>query len=189
MIDKKRNLAGFTTSPRTSSAICFTVGLILIFGCSFGAARTAAQEAPAPAQTKPDPFPALPNAPGKDVLLRTCSSCHTPLQIIAQGRTRDGWIEVITQMTTNGAQGSDDDFNAVLDYLAKNFPPGGVKTNMNKATAAELTAQLTFTAKDAAAIVAYRDKSGPFKSVDDVKKVPDIDAKVIDSSESHMVFE
>src|ERR1700761_2706728 len=164
MVDKKRNLTGRKTSSRTLSGIYLAAGLILILGSSAGAAWTQAQDASAQAQAKPDPFPALPNAPGKDVLIHTCSNCHTPLQIIAKGRTHDEWLEVITQMTTNGAQGTDDEFNAVLDYLTKNFPPGGVKTNMNKATAAELAAQLSFTPTDAAAIVAYREKSGPFKS-------------------------
>ena len=45
-----------------------------------------------------------------------------------------------------------------------------------------------YSLEDAAAIVAYRDKVKGFKSLDDMKKVPNVDAKKIDANKDHLVF-
>ena len=179
---------GFKMSSGIFSATRF-VRLVLLVGFLVEVAWTPMQNVHAQAQPDPDQFPALPNTPGKDVLVRGCSSCHAPITVTAKGRNSEEWTEVLTQMVSYGMQASDEDLSTIFDYLATNFPPEGVRTNMNKATAAELSAQLNFSPKNASAIVSYRGKSGPFKSVDDVKKVPEIDAKVIESSRSHMVFQ
>ena len=39
------------------------------------------------------------------------------------GRDKQGWEEIITKMVGFGAQGTDDEFTEILDYLTKNFPP------------------------------------------------------------------
>jgi cytochrome c len=65
----------------------------------------------------------LPNAPGKDVVVRTCNSCHAATVVLEHGQTREQWEETITKMIGMGAQGSDEDFNAIVDYLTKNVPP------------------------------------------------------------------
>jgi hypothetical protein len=35
--------------------------------------------------------------------------------------TRDGWESTIGDMIARGAKGTDEDFQAILDYLSKNF--------------------------------------------------------------------
>jgi competence protein ComEA len=65
----------------------------------------------------------LPDGPGKEVTQRVCSACHGVEIVMGRGLTRDGWTAVVSDMVDRGAQGTDDDFGQVVDYLAKNFPP------------------------------------------------------------------
>ncbi len=65
----------------------------------------------------------LPNGPGKEVVLSTCSTCHAPTIVLEHGQTREQWDETITKMIGMGAQGSDEDFNTIEDYLTKYVPP------------------------------------------------------------------
>ena len=91
---------------------------------------------------------------------------------------------------SNGAsaQGTDAQFNAILTYLVKNFGPEVSKININKAPAKDLETQLEITAKEAEAIVKYRDEKGAFKEVDDLKKVPDLDFKKIEAKKDRLAF-
>jgi len=95
------------------------------------------------------------------------------------------------QMISRGAQGSDDDFATIVDYLATNLPPHAdvKKVNVNKAAAAELASGLQITDKDASAILDYRKQNGDFKSLADLKKVPGIDAARLDSVKDRIAFE
>lgn len=130
----------------------------------------------------------LPDGPGKDTLIRVCGKCHSPTNVIANGQGRDGWEAEITKMASLGASASDEEFTEILDYLVKNFPPVTGKVNMNKVTAADLETQLGFSSKQANDIVAYREKNGDFKSLDDVKKVPGLEAKEVDVRKNRMSF-
>lgn len=87
-----------------------------------------------------------------------------------------------------GAVGTDEDFTEIADYLVKNFPPSNVKVNMNKATATEIESQLGFSTKQADDIVAYREKVSNFKSPEDLKRVPQMDAKEVDARRNRMIF-
>lgn len=127
----------------------------------------------------------LPEGPGKDTLLKVCSTCHNADVVQGYHQGKDAWADTITQMIQRGAEGSEDQFNAVLDYLAKNF---GLPTNINKATSSDLVAQLSITSKEADAIVKYRTDNGAFKVLDDLKKVPDLDFKKIEAQKDHIVF-
>src|SRR5579859_5275483 len=83
----------------------------------------------APAQTE------YPDGPGKATFLKICSNCHAPDNVIGKGLSADDWTEVLNKMIQNGAQGTDDEFGAILDYLSTNFPPIPDKINVNTATA------------------------------------------------------
>ena len=65
----------------------------------------------------------LPDGPGKEAMQRVCSGCHGAEIVIGRGLTRDGWTQVVTEMIERGAQGSEDDFGQIVEYLATNFPP------------------------------------------------------------------
>jgi competence protein ComEA len=143
--------------------------------------------APIYGQQAAQQHPELPAGAGKDTLIRVCSSCHSPDNVIANGQDRDGWEATITKMAGFGAQGTDDDYTAILEYLVKNFP-ANPPVNVNKATAAQLESGLGFTAAESGAVVEYREKNGDFKTLDELKKVPDLDAKKIDTKKARITF-
>ena len=131
----------------------------------------------------------LPDGPGKDQMIKVCGVCHEPQRAASIRLTRDGWESTIGDMIARGAKGSDEDFQAILDYLSKNFLGEASKPlNVNTANSVELESVLLLLRKEAAAVIAYRDKNGLFKSVDDLKKVPGIDVKKIDAQKDRLYF-
>lgn len=153
---------------------CFSkVALTFLIWGSFGAAAWAQ----------------IPDGPGKDATVKLCGNCHDVDVVKQYHLTKDGWTDTISKMIEKGAEGTDDEFNAVLNYLVKNFGPNAPEPiNVNKATAGEFETQLEITAKEAAAIVKYRGENGPFKQIDDLKKVPDLDFKKIEAKKDRLVF-
>jgi len=108
--------------------------------------------------------------------------------VIGHNLDTSGWTDLLNQMIQNGAQGSDDDFSAILQYLVTNFGPMPPKVNVNKATAMNLRSWLGMPEKEAEDIVAYREQHGDFKTIDDLKKVPGVDANFIDSIKGTLTF-
>ena len=66
----------------------------------------------------------MPEGPGKDIVLNTCTVCHDLTRIKRSSHTAEDWEATLIAMLNEGAQLSDDDFPIVLRYLARNF---GVK--------------------------------------------------------------
>jgi competence protein ComEA len=62
----------------------------------------------------------------------------------------------------------------------------GAVVNVNTATAQELSTLYRVGPKLAAAIIAYREKNGPFKSVDDLTKVMRVGKKIVDQNRSRL---
>jgi cytochrome c oxidase cbb3-type subunit III len=52
------------------------------------------------------------------LLNKVCGVCHTPQSVLVSGRTRAQWQETIDKMIGFGAKASDEEFAAVLNYLA-----------------------------------------------------------------------
>jgi cytochrome c5 len=63
----------------------------------------------------------LPNGPGKEVLLNTCTMCHDLKRIKLGHRSPEEWEETLSSMLNEGAMLSDDEFNRVHHYLSRNF--------------------------------------------------------------------
>jgi competence protein ComEA len=132
-----------------------------------------------PAQDK------LPEGTGKASLLKVCHGCHPPDITASKRHTREEWEHVVVDMINAGATGTDDEFSDVVEYLSKYFP----KTiNVNQADAATLASALAITSKEAAAIVAYREKNGSFKEAEDLKKVAELDYAKIEPRKDHLKF-
>jgi competence protein ComEA len=134
-------------------------------------------------------FAQLPDGPGKDELVKVCSPCHEPNRAAAFRLTREGWEATVADMKWRGAKGTDEEFAAIVEYLATNFlGEAAPKLNMNRATSIELESVLSLLRKEAAAVIAYRDKVGGFKSIDDLKKVPGLDFKKIEAGKDRIIF-
>ena len=130
----------------------------------------------------------LPDGPGKDTVVKVCGNCHEPRRAASVRLTRDGWAATIEDMVRRGAKGSDDELNAVLEYMVANFLGEAARPlNVNSASQIELESVAGLLRKEAAAVLAYRDKHGPFKTLDDMKKVPGLDFKKIDSRRDYLV--
>jgi competence protein ComEA len=131
----------------------------------------------------------LPDGPGKEETQKLCSRCHDLDKSVSLNQDRAGWQRTIEKMLAFGAKVTDQEFNAVLDYLAKNFPADDIpKINVNKAAAIEFESGLSLRRSQAAAIIQYREKNGPFKSIEDLKKVPGIDVEKIEAKKDRLTF-
>ena len=132
----------------------------------------------------------LPDGPGKPETERVCSQCHELARSISLRQDRAGWEATVDKMVSLGAKTTDKETSAVIDYLAAHFAAEEVpRINVNKARAIDLESGLTLRRSEAAAIIEYRTKNGPFKSIDDLKKVPGINAAKIEAKKDRLIFE
>jgi quinoprotein glucose dehydrogenase len=72
----------------------------------------------------------LPSGPGKAETVKLCGKCHSLDQAISLRQGRAGWTETLSKMVNLGAQGTDEELTAVLQYLVKFYgsatgTPGG----------------------------------------------------------------
>lgn len=66
----------------------------------------------------------LPTGPNKDIVARTCSSCHDLDMVFeAAGQTREGWIGTIEEMTGYGMSVSPAERAQILEYLTSFLGP------------------------------------------------------------------
>jgi competence protein ComEA len=130
----------------------------------------------------------MPDGPGKDVTVKACGTCHEARRAASVRLTRDGWAAVIDGMMKRGAKVSDEEFPIVLDYLATHFLGQAPQPlNLNTASQIDLEAAGGLLRREAAAVIRYREQHGRFKSVDDLKKVPGLDFKKIESRRDAVV--
>ncbi len=131
----------------------------------------------------------LPDGAGKEQMIKVCGLCHEPQRAASIRLTREGWEATIGDMIARGARGTDEDFAAILDYLSTHFLGEAARPlNVNTAAAIDLESVLLLLRKEAAALIAYREKNGLFKSVEDLKKVPGIDVKKIEAQKDRLYF-
>jgi competence protein ComEA len=131
----------------------------------------------------------LPDGPGKAVVERMCTPCHGLENVVRTRMTKERWGNKVDDMVSRGAVGTDDEIDQVIDYLAEHFgKTDAKKVNVNKATAGELSGVLEISAKDADAIVNYRDEKGNFKDLSELAKVPGIEAKKIEAAKDRIEF-
>jgi competence protein ComEA len=132
---------------------------------------------------------ALPDAPGREVLIRVCGQCHEPNRAASLRLTREGWQDVVQKMKGLGASvlATDADLAQITDYLAENFKGEAPRPiNLNSASAIDLEAVAGLLRKEAAIWIAYRTKT-PCKSLDDLKKVEGLPFTKIDERRDRLV--
>ncbi len=69
-----------------------------------------------------DDYKELPDGPGRDVMVRVCSQCHSPEIAAHQTLDAQGWKDLVNQMANNGANATDAEFDAIAKYLTTAFP-------------------------------------------------------------------
>jgi competence protein ComEA len=132
---------------------------------------------------------AVRSGPGLAEMEKMCSGCHELARSIAPRQDRDGWIQTMTKMSAYGMKSTDKEFATVLNYLSTNYPaPPIPPVNINTAPAIELEARLSLRRSEAARLIAWREKNGPFQSLSDLKRIPNIDFEKIESHKSKIVF-
>ena len=127
----------------------------------------------------------LPDAPGRAVVERACTTCHGAGEMTSRPRTTAAWREVLELMRGYGADATDDDWKTVTVYIMDNL----ALLSVNQAPADDLGAVLGVDPKTAEGIVAYRDKQGGFKSIDDLKRAPGVDERRLDAVKERLRFE
>ena len=91
----------------------------------------------------------MPPGAGLAETQKVCGKCHSAEQAASLRQSRTGWEETVSKMVNMGAEGSDDEYEAVLTYLTKNFGPEAPKpVNVNKATPVEICLLYTSDAAD-----------------------------------------
>ena len=134
-------------------------------------------------------FAQLPDGAGRDVTIKVCSECHEIERAISLRQDRAGWQDTVAKMAGLGMTAKDSDLKIVVDYLSEHYPADAIpKLNVNKASAIELESALTLRRSQSAAVIEYRKEHGPFKSIEDLKKVPGIDAAKIESHKDRLAF-
>ena len=159
--------------------MCCMLGLTLI------AAVVAVAEQNAPIVPSGE---GMPDGPGKDVTVKACGTCHETRRAASVRLTREGWAAVIDSMQKRGAQVNEQNFPLILDYLSTHFLGQAQQPlNLNTATQIDLEAAGGLLRREAAAVIRYRERNGRFKAVDDLKKVPGLDFKKIESRRDAVV--
>jgi competence protein ComEA len=128
--------------------------------------------------------PSAEDIAGLQVLDQLCSQCHDRSRVTGELRSADDWSMVIDQMIEIGATGTDEQFDQVLQYLLRHYS----KADINRARAAELVNVLGVTPDVAAAIIKQRASAGPFKTLDDLKAVPGVDAAKLEAHKHRIAF-
>jgi cytochrome c5 len=88
------------------------------------AAALAARPNPALAQVSgPSPPAAGAADKGKAAYDQACVSCHDSSVVEMAHKTRDDWKQTVDQMRAMGAAVDDEQAGAIVDYLARTYPP------------------------------------------------------------------
>ena len=128
----------------------------------------------------------LPEGAGRATAQRLCGGCHGFGNFVRRRETRDGWNAVIEDMIRRGAKGEEEEWAEVSDYLVAQFSP--IRVNVNQAAADDLAKALSLKPAQSAAIVKHREANGPFKSFDDLQKVPGLDPAALEAKKSNIEF-
>ena len=132
----------------------------------------------------------LPDAPGKEVVVRVCTGCHGTSQLTRVKRDREHWQRTVERMAGMGATASPADFKTVVDYLAANLgadaAPALETVNVNRAAGWRIARALQLTPAEGDAIAAYREDHGDFKTLDDLAKI--VDRARLEAAKDRIVF-
>jgi cytochrome c5 len=61
----------------------------------------------------------LPDGAGKELVTKVCTVCHEVDRIVSKRKTKEEWNDTVDKMAARGAMASDEEFTAIVTYLAK----------------------------------------------------------------------
>jgi len=132
------------------------------------------------AAVQPEARPAPPPA-----FTKVCVRCHASDKVVEGRRYPAQWDQVIEQMVTRGATGSEEEFDAVYDYLVAQFG----RVAINTAPADEIAQVLHLEQGVADAIVQHRTEKGTFADFDALVAVPGVPVAALEKLRDAIVFQ
>ena len=63
----------------------------------------------------------LPDGPGKKELSKLCAGCHDLMFTVSTRETEEGWTRIVNDMRSKGADGTEEEFARVIEYLTANM--------------------------------------------------------------------
>lgn len=134
----------------------------------------------------------LPEGRGRTEFERLCGRCHETERSTRLRLTEEQWAAVVDSMVERGMEGTSDELESVVAYLAAHFGPDSPvvlsKVSVNTATTAGLVRDLGLVASDAEAIVRHREREGAFRDWADLAKVPGIDLKKLEAQKDRIDY-
>ena len=140
--------------------------------------------------TAPVAFGADAPAPSADLLREAnslqavCGKCHNLQIVMNTPRSLDDWRDTMQKMVDRGANGTDDQYDDILDYLHRTM----TTIDVNSADADDLAAVLEVTDATVRLIVARR-TAKKFTDLADLKSIPGVDAATVDSKSKLLYFQ
>src|SRR5436190_1629160 len=119
----------------------------------------------------------------KVVFESVCGACH-PAGMVDDIRSEQDWKETVDQMIASGAKADERQLESVMRYLLRHH----TKININTATPSEIAPVLAVTESTANSIVTRRKQIGAFKSIEELAKVPGVDAGQLQTRKDRIVF-
>ena len=77
----------------------------------------------------------LPDGAGKDLVTKVCTVCHDSARIISKKWSKEEWSDTVDKMAARGAMATDEEFERIVTYLAKNFAKDQAPDKINLASA------------------------------------------------------
>ena len=109
----------------------------MLLALSLAASLRAQEQAPPPLPPPLDPaqvLAAFAPGPGREVTAAACGLCHSPVIITGKQFDADKWAEVVDHMIDKGAQVRDEDYDAIVDYLAGQYGPKVISAGSDAAS-------------------------------------------------------
>ena len=111
--------------------------------------------------------------------------CHPTDKIVEGRRYPAQWDQVIEQMVARGATGTEQEFDAVYDYLVTQFG----RVAINTAPADEIAQVLHLEQGVAEAIVQHRTNVGKFADFEALTAVPGVPVAALEKRRDAIVFQ
>jgi bacterioferritin-associated ferredoxin len=117
-------------------------------------------------------------------LQAVCGKCHNLQIVMDTPRSLDDWRDTMQRMVDRGANGTDDQYDDILDYLHRTM----TTIDVNSAEADDLAAVLDVSDETVRRIIARRGAK-KFAGLADLKSIPGVDAATVDSKSKLLFFQ